>query len=211
MATTPGLLALLLGKKPDVLLGSMTALPEKTPEVELGGKRAIGWFTQWYRSSLVAWPQCWLPATTSVGLSVRVRAQSSREIWKANERTLVIEVVGSVRVAEQAVRVVHDFFFKHRQCRKRKASLAAAAGDSEASRVLRRFVAAEPPRVPERAFEGGIDTHILSAARSELAGGTGRCSRLGWVFRSVRRRVRAAPRPTTASTRVPRSTTSHPS
>ena len=66
MATTPSRVSLNI---PDVLLVSTTADPEKMPERLLGGYSAMGWFVQWYRSSDVAWPQCWLPATTSVGLS----------------------------------------------------------------------------------------------------------------------------------------------
>lgn len=66
MATTPSSWS---GKNPDVFSLSMTADPEKMKVSEESGSRAGGWLVQWYKSGLVACPQCWSPATGSEGLS----------------------------------------------------------------------------------------------------------------------------------------------
>ena len=59
------------GKNPDVLFTSITILPLKI-WLSSVANRAIGWFTQLYKSVDVAWPQCWLPATGVVGLSAMI-------------------------------------------------------------------------------------------------------------------------------------------
>jgi hypothetical protein len=94
---------------PDVLLVSMTADPEKTPSSLEPGKMAMGWLSHVNRSLLVAWPQCWLPATFAVGLSVAaVSLVGIKMAMSVQGPTLIVQVVHSISVHEHAIGIIHE-------------------------------------------------------------------------------------------------------
>lgn len=83
-------------------------------ETLLGGKMAICWFSQWYRSRLVAWPQCWLPATIPVGLSIwdgkhlALDDHGPPRMSKSGVQTLVVEMPCAIGVKEAAIGIIHE-------------------------------------------------------------------------------------------------------
>jgi hypothetical protein len=94
---------------PDVLLVSMTADPEKTPSSLEPGKMAMGWLSHVNRSLLVAWPQCWLPATFAVGLSVAaVSLVNIKTAMSVHGPTLIVQVVHPISVDEHAIGIIHE-------------------------------------------------------------------------------------------------------
>lgn len=108
MATTPSSWS---GKKPDVLFRSITADPENMVPFALGA-RAGGWLVQWYRSVLVACPQCWLPGTGSDGLSGLISLVESGRAGSWLLTLVVVMVDAPFVVKEQPIRVIHEPFLR---------------------------------------------------------------------------------------------------
>jgi hypothetical protein len=87
----------------------MTADPEKTPSSLEPGKMAMGWLFHVNKSLLVAWPQCWLPATFAVGLSAAaVSLVNIKMAMLVHDPTLIVQVVHPISVHEHAIGIIHE-------------------------------------------------------------------------------------------------------